>query len=347
MPDYSLEEKKKISINHRVLFTLLAGAFAIGIFVGTAVSMFTPLPSGKGDTAPVRTEGTFKFLRTSQDPKSSAVAPANKELPPFKYKVTALVQNAREKHEASSVSVYFRDLSTGSRFSINGGEKFLTKNHWKLPLMIAYFKWAESNPLVLRKTITYNKTEHGAEPDHDRPVKEITPGKSYTVNDLIYRMIVNDDAAAYASLYANLPANRLERIFKDLDVEYDPNKKEEALSLNSFSTFYRVLYNASYLSEEMSEKALRYISQSSVREGMASGIPPNTDIACKQGIIATAADEAGQKQPVYQVYEFGIVYHARRPFLLGVLAQGGDTDKMVKIIRDITRLSYDEVDQPS
>jgi len=342
MSNYLPEEKKKIVISRHLLLTLLAGVFAIGILIGATVSMFTPITAVKSEASPVRTEGTFRFLRTSPVGNRS-----NKELTPFKYKIAAQVENARIKHEASSVSVYFRDLNTGNRFSIEGAEKFLTKSQWKLPLMIAYFKWAESNPLVLRKTITYSKNEGGAERNHALSVKEINPGKSYTVNDLIYRMIVYDDAAAYALLYANLPASQLEKILKDLDVEYDPNKKEESLSLNSYAAFYRVLFNASYISEEMSEKALRYLSQSTFRDGMASGIPPNIDIACKHGDYAVAGVEGGEPQKLYQLYEFGIVYHQRRPFLLGVQTRGDDVSKMVKVIRDITRLVYDEIDQQS
>ncbi len=345
MPDSTLLKTDKVSINRKFMFTLFAGVFALGIFLGSALSMFSPLPAAKNEAVSGRVEGTFKFIRSSIESKAPDGTPTNKELKPFKYKINAFIETALKNKEADSVSVSFRDLNTGNRFSIGGNEKFLSESQWKLPLMIAYFKWSESNPLVLRKAITYNGKESDRDQGSPFPAKGIDPGKTYTVNDLIYRMIANNDAAAYALLQKNLPASRFEKILKDLDVEYDPNKREDSLSLNSFAAFYRVLFNASYLSEEMSEKALRYLSQSTFRDGMASGIPQNISIACKHGgrLITTTADNKEQK--FYQIYEFGIIYHPNRPFLLGVMVRGDSVDGILKIIHDITSLTYNEIDQ--
>ncbi len=345
MSDNTLLKKDKISVNRKFMFTLVAGVFALGIFLGSALSMFSPLSGGKSETVSGRAEGTFKFIKASIESKAPDGTSLNKELKPFKYKINTLIETALKNHDAATVSVSFRDLNTGNRFSIGGNEKFLSESQWKLPLMIAYFKWAESNPLVLRKTITYTGRESTIDRDSPFPGKEIDPENSYTVNDLIYRMIVNNDAAAYTLLQKNLPSTRFEKILKDLDVEYDPNKKEDSLSLNSFAAFYRVLFNASYLSEEMSEKALRYLSQSSFRDGMASGIPQNISIACKHGgrLVTVTTDDKEQK--FYQIYEFGIVYHPNRPFLLGIMVRGNNVDAIIKIIRDITHLTYNEIDQ--
>jgi beta-lactamase class A len=216
--------------------------------------------------------------------------------------------------------------------------------------MMAYFKWAETNPLVLRKTLTYKGTENQAEEQkHIKPLAELQPGKRYTVNDLIFRMIAYDDTSAYSLLSANLPPGRLDRIFKDLNVEYDPHKdkEEDSLSLSAFAGLYRVLYNASYLNEEMSEKALRYLSKSTFRDGMASGIPQNIELAGKHGERTEAVTKNGEEDELYQLHEFGIIYHPNRPFLVGIMVRGNDFNKLMKVVRDITRLVYEEVDQQS
>jgi beta-lactamase class A len=136
-------------------------------------------------------------------------------------------------------------------------------------------------------------------------------------------------------------------VFKDLNVEYDPHNDDDSLSLRAFASFYRVLFNASYLSEEMSEKALRYLARSSLKQGMSSGIPSNIDIAVKFGerIVKTAVN--GKEAQLEQMHEFGIIYHPRRPFLVGIMARGDDANALMKIIRDITKLVYEEVDQQS
>jgi beta-lactamase class A len=345
-----LEVKKKIRISRSLLLTLVFGAFALGIFIGAGtLSVFAPLQADKDESFVERREGEFKFIRASQESRTPEGPNARGELKPFRYKVNALIEEKLKKDEATAISFYFRDLVNGNRFGIGENDKFSPKSFLKLPLMMAYFKWAETNPLVLRKTLTYKGSANESESKHIKPLAEIEPGKHYTVNDLIFRMIAYDDDAAYSLLFANLPHGRLDKIFKDLNVEYDPHKNEEedSLSLSAFAGFYRVLYNASYLNEEMSEKALRYLSKSTFRDGMASGIPQNIEIAGKHGERTVTVSSDGQEEELYQLYEFGIVYHPNRPFLVGIMARGNDFSKLMKVIRDITRLVYEEVDQQS
>ncbi len=340
-------ERRKLSLQWPLLLTLFAATFAFGVFVGSGIGVFTPPSTSKGEAVPESEEGTFRFIRASVRSNGSEKHQSAKELKPFQYKVNAMIENTLKSGEASTISVYFRDLNNGNSFGIRAHDKLSPKSLLKVPLMIAYFKWAESSPLVLRKTLLYNGKEKGVAQDNGIHSQDLDPGKAYTVNDLIFRMIVHDDAAAYSLLYANLPPGRLDKIFKDLYVEYDPQKQEDSLSLNAFAAFYRVLYNASYLSEEMSEKALRYLSKLSFRDGMAAGVPPNIEIACKQGERKISVSMEGQQQEVQQLHEVGIIYHPNRPFLLGVMAQGNDVDRLSKVIRDITRLVYEEVDKQS
>jgi beta-lactamase class A len=346
-----MEEKKKVRISRSLLLTLVFGAFALGAFIGAGtLGLFSPLQADKGEGVAANREGEFKFIRASLESiKPEARNAVNRELKPFRYKVNALIQEKLKKGEAATVSFYFRDLVNGNRFGIGENEKFSPKTLLKLPLMIAYFRWAETNPLVLRKTLTYSGGVQPPDEQHIKPLTQLEPGKHYAVNDLIYRMIAYDDSAAYSLLLANLPQGRLDKIFKDLNVEYDPHKDkdEDFLSLSSFGGLYRILFNASYLNEEMSEKALRYLSRSTFRDGMASGIPQGIEIACKHGERTIDVTVNGEKEEEYQLHEFGIIYHPNRPFLVGIVARGDDFNSLMKIIRDITRLVYEEVDQQS
>ena len=341
------DEEIKVTINRPLLLTLLAVTFALGVFVGSGTGVLTSPSASKVEAVPWNTDGTFKFIRASVESNNTGKNHATKELKPFQYKVNALIENALKNNDAAAVSVYFRDLNNGNWLGIKEHDKFAPKSLLKVPLMIAYFKWAESNPLVLRKTLTNTgKGQEAAQRQGDQ-VTTLEPGKSYTINDLIFRMIAHDDADAYALLYSNLPSGRLEKTFNDLYVEYDPHKQEDSLSLNAVAAFFRVLYNASYLTEEMSEKALRYLLKSSFRTGMVAGIPPNVDIASKHGERRISATTDGEDKELSQLHEFGIIYYPNRPFLLGIMVRGKDFDQMSKIVRDITRLVYEEVDKQS
>ena len=345
------DEKKtvsiKVSIKRSLLLILFAATFAFGVFVGAGMGVFTYSPASRGDAVPASTDGSFRFIRAFVDSNSTGKNRTTKELKPFQYKVNALIENTLNRGGAAAVSVYFRDLNHGNGFGIRDQDKFSPKSLLKVPLMIAYFKWAETNPLILRKTLMSTGTGQETVEGQSDQVKKLEPGKAYTINDLIFRMISHDDAEAYTLLYANLPSNRLEKIFNDLYVEYDPLKQENSLSLKTFAVFFRVLYNSSFLTEEMSEKALRYLSKSAFQTAMVAGIPPNVDIASKRGERRISVASNGSEKELSQLHEFGIIYHPHRPFLLGIMVQGEDLDQLTKIIRDITRLVYEEVDKQS
>jgi hypothetical protein len=338
-------QKSRLTISRSFFSTLILAAFSLGIFIGSGVmGILAPLQDQTSALSSDYSDGAFRFIRPQGEPGDGAEPRANRELKPFRYKINALVEKKMKMDGVAGVSVYFRDLNNGNWFGIREKEKFFPRYNLKLPLMIAYFKQAESNPLVLRKSLLYDGVkEETAGPKHFGPTAEIEPGKRYAVNDLIFRMIAHDDPAAYSVLLANIRPDRLDKVFKDLYGEYDPGAGGNSLSLRGSAAFYRILFNASYLNEEMSEKALRYLSRSSFTDGMASVIPSNVDIASKFG--ECTIDEAGRA--LHQTHESGIIYHSHHPFLIGVMARGSDFSELTRTIRDVTRLVYDEVDRQS
>jgi beta-lactamase class A len=337
---------KKITIYRSILWVVIAGAFALGIFLGRGTWLFD---AGQSERAVQRlsTAEDFAYIRPTII-EANPDQRKTRELKPFRYKVDALIRERLDNDEASSVSVYFRDLDNGNWFGIREDEKFSPESQLKLPVLIAYFKWSETNPLVLRKKIFYRGVGGPFEPRYLRSPKPLAAGKEYTVNELLFRMTAYGDNSAYALLLANLPPAHLHKVAKDLYVNYDPERMEDSLTLNAYASYFRVLFNASYLNEEMSEKALRYLSRAVFRDGMAAGIPSGVSLASKAGerIITTPNDE-GVPSEVLQLHEFGIIYPPERPFLLGVTVRGNDFPSLARIIRDITGLVYAEVDQQS
>jgi hypothetical protein len=157
-------------------------------------------------------------------------------------------------------------------------------------------------------------------------------------------MVAQNDDDAFALLAAKLPPPRLQRIYKDLLVNYAPERKDFDVTLSASSAFFRVLFNASYLSEEMSEKALRFLARSSFRNGMAAGVPADLDVASTMSARSVPDGSGGE---TVQVQEVGIIYHPRRPFLLGIIVRGAEYDELADVIRDITELIFHEVDRQS
>ena len=336
-----------IAVNRSIILIVIAGVFALGIFIGRGTWLFSTGHDEREEMRSRMASEEFQFIRPSILQDASPETRKMRELQPFRYKVTALIDEQLEEGQATSVSVYFRDLDNGNWFGIHENEPFSPESQLKLPLMIAYFKWAETNPLVLRKKLVFSGRQAGAEPLVLKPPTPLVPGRSYTVNDLIFRMVAYSDNDAYALLAANMPPEHLRRIYQDLYMNYDPSKGEDVLSLSAYASFFRVLFNTSYLSEEMSEKALRYLSRASFRGGMAAGVPADVDIASKAGERMLQPVGPDQEGTVFQLHEFGIIYHSERPFLLGITVRGDDPEALADVIRDITRRIYTEVERQS
>jgi beta-lactamase class A len=345
-----MDDEKKVSnitISRSILWILIAGAFALGVFVGRGAWLFSAGGTGKTVGEYRQSAEDFAYIRLSIKEGNTETRKI-RELKPFRYKVDALVQEKIDEEEASSVSVYFRDLDNGNWFGIREDEKFSPEIQLKLPILIAYFKWSEDNPLVLRKKILFRGVGVTPAPLYLRSPKPLETGTEYAVNDLLFRMIAYGDNDAYTLLMANLPTAYLQKVAKDLYVNYDPEVTGDSLTLSAYASYFRILFNASYLNEEMSEKALRYLARSAFRNGMASGIPSDSNIASKAGerVIKTVNSE-GVPVEVLQLHEFGIIYHPERPFLLGITVRGGDFQDLARVIRDITKLVYSEVDSQS
>jgi beta-lactamase class A len=181
-------------------------------------------------------------------------------------------------------------------------------------------------------------TEEGPAP----PFRAVEPGKAYAIDDLIFRMVVNGDERAFAALLENLPAERLDRVFRDLYTDYAPGRIDESVTLSGYAPFFRVLYNASYLERDASERALDYLARPANRAGIAAGVPKTVEVAGSFG-HGTIPAAGGAEEEL--VHEIGIVYHPGRPYLLGIIARGGDRQALEALLRDVSHLVYREVDQ--
>jgi len=145
----------------------------------------------------------------------------------------------------------------------------------------------------------------------------------------------------------NLPAGLLGKVVKDISVDYDPAKNDDSMTFNSYASFFRVLFNASYLSAEMSEKALRTLSKTAFKDGILSGVPADIDVVAKYGERMLPRSADGVETGMRQLHEFGIVYHPVHPYLIGIMVRGDDPRLLSKTLRDISALVYEEVDRQS
>jgi len=233
----------------------------------------------------------------------------------------------------SNISLYFRDLNNGPWISINGEEKFSPSSLLKVPLMIAYLKIAEDDPAILEKEITIIEEHISSITQNILPLERVAVGEKYKVDELIERMIkYSDNNAANALLY-NISMNELNIIYNDFGIKVPGNDNvENFMTVTEYTSFFRILYNASYLNREMSEKALALMAETSFLKGLNSKLPPEITVAHKFGerIINN------QKQ----LHDCGIVYNKGYNYLLCIMTRGSDFSIMEEAIADISKEAF-------
>lgn len=257
------------------------------------------------------------------------------ELRPFKYKVSAIIDVHLSSGDVSHVSVYFRDLNNGPLFGINEKEPFTPASLLKVPLMLAVFKHAEDEPDFLQQLVRYD-----APPDSSPDIATTTlrAGSFYSVDDLLRSMIVNSDNGAAFLLRAMTGPGALEEVYNDLGISIPAVRTaDEPISVREYGTFFRMLYNASYLSRAHSQKALELLAASQYADGLIAGVPRGVRVAHKFGERSNLADDNRQ------LHDCGIVYHPSRPYILCVMTRGRDFARMSSVISGVSRTVYAEV----
>ena len=238
--------------------------------------------------------------------------------------------------DVDEVSVYFRDLNNGASFGINENAKFAPASLLKLPIMIAYLKLAENNPQLLDKKIIYlgnQTTFNNAKADN-----ALIIGNSYSINNLIYRMISLSDNDAFELLFKNIDSKQTKIIYKELDIIYPDNTNvDDYLTAKSYASLFRILFNSTYLSRDMSEKALSYLTKSDFHSGIQAGIPKNITTALKFGVRDI------NQQGYVQLHDCGIVYKPKKPFLLCLMSRGKKYKDLISIIQNITQQIYQNI----
>ncbi len=261
------------------------------------------------------------------------------ELKPFKQKVRNFVTDDLNKKWGDEVSVYFRELNDGLAFTIGKTEYFYPASLLKVPEMIAILKTASAKPGLLSQKIVYNNLEIQSEQNTD-VIDKLVFGKSYTVEELMRRMIEYSDNASALLLEEAITPLVLKKVYDDLGI-LEPDSLNDPgtymMSAEVYSSFFRILYNASYLRRDMSEKALEYLSKTSYNSGIVAGVPPHTKVAHKFGLRKT---QDGMKQ----LHDCGIVYYPNHPYLLCIMTSGPLPEYLDKAVADLSQFIYNEID---
>jgi len=315
----------------------LLAVFALGCLAGYLGShLFSP-PRQHYE---LRQAG-YKFIRPLLECDYAYNAPENRGLRSFEENIGHNVKTILEKKWASDISVYFRELNDGPWFSIGPVDNYAPASLMKVPSMVSILKQAEKNPDLLQKKIVFDSQDDLTSLQQIRPSKTLRQGESYTLEELVRRMIVYSDNNAAQLVENETDPGVLKELFHDIGIRSPYTlKPENYISVKNYSSIFRVLYNASYLNREMSEKAMTYLAESEFRDGIVYGVRPDISVAHKFGEW-----ESGEHKEIKQLHDCGIVYYPDHPYLLCVMTRGTSLQYLDDAIRKISHAVFQGVDQ--
>ena len=259
---------------------------------------------------------------------------------PLEKTITSFIEKEKTAKRVTKVSLYFRDYPKGAWVSIGENEKYAPASLLKVPILIAYLQQAETNPALLTSQLAFTDPIDYNHDVHFSPKETLTRGHSYTVEELLTRMIQYSDNAATVTLINHLDEKILNEVYTDLGLTLPPaSTKEhvEFMTVKSYAYFFRVLYNATYLSRTMSEKALALLTGTDFEIGLQAGVSKDVTVAHKFGERTLFELDSNLKD----LHDCGVVYLPEHHYLLCIMTQGYHFETLANEIKQISQIVYD------
>lgn len=328
-----------MTLRWRLAFALILGlglgvAGGYGWAVSSNASLATAL---RASLAPIQDSNSgYKLVRpllAYRTPEATAYG----EFTDLDAALTADIDRLQQEPGVNRIAVYFRDLDTARWVGIRQDDAYHPASLLKVPLMIAFYKEAETDPLLLTKSVTYQAFSNL--PAFEAP-SELVVGKAYTVNELIDTMITDSDNGATFTLLDQISSGALDDTYSALGIAIPGDGATDyQISARTYGLFFRILYNATYLSPAYSQKALDLLSKATFADGLAAGIPGSTLLAHKYG---EHVEGSGTTVTAIELSDCGIVYYPKHPYLLCVMASTKDVPTATSVISTLSKTAYDK-----
>jgi hypothetical protein len=240
----------------------------------------------------------------------------SKYLAPILDKLRKDAQLEINEGKVYDIALYYRDLNGRGWIAINKDEKFNVASLMKVPLMIECLENAESNPTLLEERLRFTSDRDWTAQQNIKPVETLERGKSYSLDETMFRMVAYSDNNAMELLLEKFPSDSLFQFLSNHRIDYVKAPDGIKMSLNTYSGFFEALYDRSILNDAMSKKAFSYLAAEKFPQGMRAAVPSNVVVESKFGEKVFRDDNG--KVLSARLHEVGIILDGDHPFLLGI-----------------------------
>ena len=245
--------------------------------------------------------------------------------------LTELIESKKRTSALADAGIYFRELNGGPWIGVNYEASFTPGSLLKVPLAMSVYHLAESDPSLLSRQIEFTGGTPPATEHYAAPV--IEPG-TYSVEDLVSSALINSDNSATLLIAKIIGKDAIDASYMHLGITIPTSGTDYTTTVHTYAFFFRILFNATYLSRTDSEHLLSVLSETRFKDGIVAGVPAGTVVSHKFG-ERTLSDGG-----LVQLHDCGIVYKPGDPYLLCIMMRGKDFPSLASSIADVSKLVW-------
>jgi len=240
-----------------------------------------------------------------------------------------LLQEIEKYNATDNVGIFLQDIHTGTWLGINEREGFISASLLKIPIMMAILKKVERGEIKLTDKITLTQEELNNQ--YGNLYKE-GAGTQISVEDLLKAMILSSDNTAKNALVSQLSNAEMDAVLNHVGISMG---NDGVISPRDYMRMFKALYYSTFLSPDLSEKALDLTTNTQENDLISAGLPYEIQVAHKFGII----------EDKKQLHDCGIVYYPNNPYMLCVMTKDIELSDSKNLIQNISKEVYETIDK--
>ncbi|MCX6765472.1 MAG: class A beta-lactamase-related serine hydrolase [Candidatus Moranbacteria bacterium] len=230
-----------------------------------------------------------------------------------------------------NIGIFLQDSRTGAWLGINEREGFNPASLLKIPIMLAVLRQIDLNELSLNTILEI--TPDDLDKNSGELYKKGT-GYKMSVWDFIEEMILASDNTAKEVLKRQLTDAELNSVFAHVGIPNPYAQTNDSLvTPRGYTRFFKSLYFSTYLSPELSDKALEITTDTKMENLLSAGIPYEVQIAHKYGERPDGLSDCG------------IVYHPKSTYFICIMTRDMEVPKAKELIANLSKIIYESISQ--
>lgn len=228
------------------------------------------------------------------------------------------------KKSGGSITLHYRDLTTGEEFKISSTSAKKAASTIKLPLAIYVMELAAAKKINLSEKITYKRHHYYG---GSGVIQKHKFGTKYTIRDLVKKAMVHSDNIAFIMLRERVGKKNFIAYMKKVGGKNAYPGGQNLTSSTDLVLYSNRLYTFSK-TNPLGKELVDYLKKTDYNTTIPKGIK-GVPVAHKVGMI-----------PMSRIYnDIGIIYD-KNPFALAVMTNNLSYTKSQKVIADIASIVH-------